>query len=121
MTKRHRLTTAERVAVFKDHGGICHLCNLPILAGVKWEVSHPKPLEMGGADDKTNWRPAHFTCHRVETRTKDIPQIAHAKRIEAKHLGAESPKAKIPAPPKAPRVSKPPVARQFSIYREIAD
>ena len=119
MTKRHRLTTAERVAVFKDHGGICHLCNLLIVAGAKWEVSHPTPLEMGGADDKTNWRPAHFACHRQETHEKDIPQIALAKRVEAKHLGAEAPKAKIPAPPKAPRVSKAPVIRQFQLYRDI--
>ena len=101
--KRHKLTKAERVAVFKDNGGICHICNGAITVGQKWEVSHPIPLEIGGADDKTNWRPAHDNCHRVETREKDIPSIAKAKRREAKHIGAVKPKGAIANRPKETR------------------
>ena len=87
MSKRRKLTKAQRVGVFNRHGGICHLCKGPITVGQLWEVSHPIPLELNGKDDETNWEPAHKTCHRVETSTKDIPTIAKAKRREAAHLG----------------------------------
>ena len=84
--KRKKLTRTERVAVFKDNGGICDICGGKIV-GKKWDVSHRRPLAMGGADDKSNWFPAHRTCHRVETATKDIPAIGEAKRRDASHIG----------------------------------
>jgi hypothetical protein len=114
--KRHHLTTAERVACFRDNGGICHLCNGEIHVNEAWEVSHPTPLELGGADDKSNWKPAHRVCHRVETFTKDIPAIAQAKRREALHMGAAMPSARPLA--KKPR-EKPPSRHAPLPRREI--
>ena len=86
---RRSLSTAKRLAVFLAHGGVCEFCMGKITVGQLWEISHSVPLELGGADDETNMRPAHKKCHRTHTATVDIPDIAKAKRREAKHLGAK--------------------------------
>jgi 5-methylcytosine-specific restriction protein A len=85
---RKRLSTADRVRIFTAADGVCHLCDGKITTGQKWEVSHPTPIEMGGADDDMNRRPAHKKCHATQTATVDIPQIAKAKRRQARHIGA---------------------------------
>ena len=87
MPKRRSLSPSGLVALFAAHGGICHLCETKIKPGEAWERSHPIPLELGGADDESNWRPAHKRCHRTHTSTVDIPNIARAKRRYAKHIG----------------------------------
>lgn len=88
MTKRRSISTKARVGIFQRHGGVCDICHGKIAVGELWEVSHRIPLELGGADDESNWFPAHKTCHRKLTAETDIPQIAKAKRLEAKHIGA---------------------------------
>jgi 5-methylcytosine-specific restriction protein A len=87
VAQRKRLSTADRVRIFGAADGLCHLCLGKILTGEPWEVSHPKPLEMGGEDTDENRRPAHKVCHRDHTSRVDIPQIAKAKRRQARHLG----------------------------------
>jgi 5-methylcytosine-specific restriction endonuclease McrA len=88
MTKRRSITTKMRVQIFQRHEGRCDICGGKIGVGESWEVSHRTPLEMGGADDETNWFPAHYHCHRDQTKAIDIPAIAKAKRLNAKHTGA---------------------------------
>lgn len=90
MTKRRALTGKDRLRIFAAHNGICHLCLGKIDAKREaWEVSHDIPLEMGGADDDVNRKPAHARCHRLHTRTTDIPNIAKAKRRELRNMGAK--------------------------------
>lgn len=89
MTKRRRISTKERVAIFTRNDGICHLCNGPITVGQAWEVSHDIPLELGGADEGDNLKPAHKTCHRDHTAKVDQPNIGRAKRRAAAHIGAK--------------------------------
>lgn len=89
MTKRRRWSATQRVALFLKHGGTCHMCGGRIDAGQAWEVSHEVPLELGGADDDENAKPAHYKCHRNHTATVDIPNIAKAKRRQARDLGAK--------------------------------
>jgi 5-methylcytosine-specific restriction protein A len=91
VAQRKRLSTADRVRIFGAADGLCHLCLGKILTGEPWEVSHPKPLEMGGEDTDENRRPAHKVCHRDHTSRVDIPQIAKAKRRQARHLGIRKP------------------------------
>ena len=91
MTARKHISTRTRLAIFERHGGICHLCGGKVQAGEAWDVSHEIPLEIGGADDETNWLVAHRRCHRTHTATVDVPAIAKAKRREAKHKGATAP------------------------------
>lgn len=82
---RKRFTTAQRFELLKREDSTCHLCKGPITPGQAWDISHEIPLELLGRDDESNWRCAHRKCHRRHTATVDIPAIARAKRIEAKH------------------------------------
>lgn len=92
---RKRITAKERLHIFVENDGICHMCGGSIDAVREaWEVSHPTPLELGGADNNTNRKPAHKKCHAVQTRTIDVPRIAKARRREAIHLGAKTPTAR---------------------------
>lgn len=85
---RHRYTALQNAAFFLEHGGICHLCGSKIDAvREKWEREHVIPLAMGGADEPSNQRPAHKSCHRAKT-DKDLNELARAKRRQANHLGA---------------------------------
>ena len=89
MTKRRRWSATQRVALFLKHDGVCHLCQGKISAGQAWEVSHDIPLELGGADDDENCKPAHFKCHRAHTAAVNVPNIVKAKRRQARDLGAK--------------------------------
>ncbi|WP_377838743.1 HNH endonuclease [Bosea sp. UC22_33] len=99
---RRSLSTRDRLRIFTLHGGICHLCGGKVQAGEAWEVSHDTPLELGGADDDANRKPAHRKCHRAHTAAVDLPNIAKAKRREARHLGAKAPLS-APCPVLAPQ------------------
>lgn len=97
MSRRRRSQTA-RVKIFDAHGGICHICGLPIEAGQKWDISHLIALAAGGEDTDENCRPAHAKCHRgkgSQTALEDMPRIAKTKRQRAAHIGAKVPKQTI--------------------------
>lgn len=89
--KRIRLSTKQRIECFEAAEGACHLCNGKINVGERWEVSHEIPLELGGEDVPANRKPAHYRCHRAHTAEIDQPNIARAKRREARHIGARAP------------------------------
>lgn len=93
---RHRLSTSARMALLTRKNHICHLCGGIVQDTDAWDVSHVTPLEMGGADDETNWDVAHRKCHRTHTATVDAPMIAKAKRREARHLGARKSSRPLP-------------------------
>lgn len=87
--RRKRLSTRERVQLLERENATCHICHGEIKPGQAWDHSHEIPLELGGADDETNWRVAHRRpCHRDRTANIDLPTIAKAKRNYAKHRGA---------------------------------
>jgi 5-methylcytosine-specific restriction protein A len=92
---RKSISTKKRVALFQKHGGICHICGGKINVGEAWEVEHIIPFALGGADDETNWSPAHIKCHRGKT-TEDVARISKSKRQEARHLGAKKSKSPLP-------------------------
>lgn len=99
MPRRVHISTRKRATLFRDNGGVCHLCGGKIGVCEAWDVSHPIPLEMGGADDESNWDTAHRKCHRAHTATVDAPAIAKAKRIEARYRGFKAPaRKKIQSP-----------------------
>lgn len=95
--KRVRITGKMRADVFMSRGGLCHLCNMKVVPGEEWDVSHEIPLEAGGSDTPDNWYVAHRKCHRTHTATVDAPLIAKVKRIHQRHIGAK-PKSKNPLP-----------------------
>ena len=95
MTKRRRISTRERAALFSRERGVCHMCGGLVHAGEAWDVSHEIPLACGGADDETNWKVAHRKCHREHTAKVDAPLIAKVRRVAQKHLGATRPARKM--------------------------
>ena len=97
MTRRRRISTRERLAIFEREKATCHLCDGKIDGTLEaWDVSHEIPLELGGDDEGDNLRVAHRKCHRLHTAERDIPQIAKAKRVQRKHIGAHRPRATLP-------------------------
>ncbi len=90
---RRALSVKMRLQIFQSANGVCDICSTKIQVGERWEVSHRIPIELGGADDPSNWFPAHYACHRVQTAETDIPAIAKAKRREARHLGIKRPRS----------------------------
>jgi 5-methylcytosine-specific restriction protein A len=89
MTDRRSLSPTRRVKIFEDAGGRCHICEGKIF-GKEWDVEHVIPLALGGADDASNMRPAHKSCHGEKTKA-DAASWSKAKRIRAKHIGAKRP------------------------------
>ncbi len=73
---RRRISTTERLAIFKRHRGICHFCHGKIAIAELWDLSHDIPLELGGEDGGDNLKPAHKACHRDHTAKVDLPTIA---------------------------------------------
>jgi hypothetical protein len=95
VTKRKSISTKQRVELFNEHNGICHICGGKINVGEAWEVEHRIPFAMGGEDSKSNWAPAHSKCHRTKT-TDDVGAIAKAKRREARHIGINVSRTPLP-------------------------
>ena len=95
MTRRTR-TTLQRAAIFERDKGICHICGQKI-DGTKdaWEMEHKVPYALTRDDSDENLGPAHLNCHKRKTQT-DKGQIAKAKRVHAKFIGAHEPKSIIP-------------------------
>ena len=78
--KRKAISKAVRRQVYERDGGICYLCALPIPDGARFDVDHEIARELGGADDISNYRPAHPECHRLKSK-RDVALIAKSNRI----------------------------------------
>ena len=118
---RSEFPRSIRVAVIKrstrESVVYCEACGLP---AKKFQVDHIIADAHGGKPVIENAQLLCEPCFSIKN-PKDTTIAAKIKRIEIKHARATAPKAKIPRPAKDPRVSKPPVARQFTIYREITE
>lgn len=93
---RKRLSTRDRLRIFEAQSGVCHLCEIKIQVGERWEVSHIIPLELGGEDTDGNRAPAHYKCHREHTAKNDAPAIAKSRRVRANHSGAKRSRNPMP-------------------------
>ena len=88
-TPRKPLTPRQRLKLFEDHGGICALCELRIIAGEKWRDEHMRALGLGGSNDPENRAPVHIRCAEAKDKM-DLPAIAKAKRAKAASLGIKA-------------------------------
>lgn len=93
---RKRISARQRAKIFLKEGGICSICQCAVVTGQTWEISHEIPLACGGADDETNWKVAHYTCHRNHTAKVDAPKIAKVRRVYHKHIGAKVSRSPMP-------------------------
>jgi 5-methylcytosine-specific restriction protein A len=88
MTPRPSFTRHQRAAIFRDCGGICHICSRKIAPGEPWQVEHVKARGLGGSDKSENLRPAHIDCHAGKTK-KDRAIMADADSALLKHCGLD--------------------------------
>lgn len=93
--KRKPLTPLQRAKLFDEHGGICGLCGIKIKAGELWRDEHMRALGLLGTNDWDNRAPVHVACARQKDK-EDLPRIAKAKRVYAKHIGAHRSRNPVP-------------------------
>lgn len=93
---RRRLSTRARLELFLAAQGRCNACDRILTPGTRWEIDHVVPLALGGADADHNLQVLCSPCHSGKTATRDVPAIAKAERIRARHLGAK--RARRPMP-----------------------
>lgn len=89
-TARKSISRTVRARVFDKANGACHLCGGKITASDKWDVDHVLPLALGGADDESNFAPAHKRCH-IDKTADDVGRIRKADRQRAVFIGAKKP------------------------------
>jgi len=76
------------LAAWARSGGQCEKCTRPLATG-DIHYDHRIPDAMGGEPVLANCDVLCRSCHAVKTTKTDVPAIAKAKRIEAKHLGVK--------------------------------
>lgn len=105
-TPRKGSSGSKKLAMHERQGGLCPLCEKPMIAGEKLIDEHLTALGLGGSNDDSNRALVHATCAYAKTfgDEGDIAKIAEAKRRKIQHLGLKEPKRRIAGPPrKAPR------------------
>jgi 5-methylcytosine-specific restriction endonuclease McrA len=94
--KTHDTKAPPRVRqrVFDAHGGVCHVCKLPIKQGETWHLDHVIALIEGGENRETNLAPAHAHCNMAKANGEKMRK-AKVQRTRQKHTGARKPKQTI--------------------------
>ena len=89
MTRRRTEFPAKvRVAALERCGGCCEECGVSIRPGNGPQYDHIIPDALGGEATLDNCAVLCRSCHGAKTAKQDVPQIAKAKRVAAKHIGA---------------------------------
>lgn len=100
MSKRPTWTAKQRAEIFRDNGGMCHICTRKIAKGEDWEIEHPLARGLNGSDKQEDMRPAHIDCHKGKTKA-DTAIMRKADRQMKSHFGTKiKPKVKFPRPAK---------------------
>jgi hypothetical protein len=115
---------------FAHAGGRCEAiiegkrCNAVLVPG-KWQCDHDTADGLLGEPTFENAR-ALCADHHANKTKRDVEAIARAKRVEMKALRPIAPPSAIKSAPlptterAARRQSKPPVLRQFFLYRDVS-
>lgn len=85
---RRNFSKAVKLAAWERSGGRCEECTAPLSAG-NIEYDHRIPDAFGGEPTLENCVVLCKSCHRSKTSKADQPNIARAKRRQAKHIGAK--------------------------------
>lgn len=99
-TKRGRMTTRMKLAIFERERGLCMICGKKLRSG-EIIFEHVRALELGGSDTAENIRLTCVPCAREKTRD-DHSRAAKAKRVKSKHLGLRVSKNPLPGGRKSP-------------------
>lgn len=79
-TKRKKMSRKTRMWIWQKDRGRCYYCGEFIDWREPFEITHPKPLALGGKDTDSNRFVAHPQEHAAATYGADLPAIAKAKR-----------------------------------------
>ena len=88
--KRSNLSPKARLSLFLTSCGTCQSCQSKIHPGQKWEIDHIIPLALGGDNSLKNLQILCKICHTLKTNRQDLTIIAKVKRLQTKHLGANT-------------------------------
>jgi 5-methylcytosine-specific restriction endonuclease McrA len=87
---RREFTAKVKVAAYERSGGACEACGARLQPG-RIHYDHAIPDALGGEPTLANCAVLCTACHKVKTARQDVPSIARAKRLQAKHIGAKPP------------------------------
>ena len=87
---RREFSAKVKVAAFERCKGCCEYCGVRLSVG-KTHYDHRIPDAMGGEPTLGNCDVLCVACHSAKTRLADVPTIAKAKRIKARHIGIKKP------------------------------
>jgi len=88
MTKRRNFPAKVKAAAFERANGKCESCTGKLYPG-RFHYDHDIPDGLGGEPTLDNCVVRCTACHGVKTAKQDIPMIAKADRLKAKHIGAK--------------------------------
>jgi 5-methylcytosine-specific restriction enzyme A len=89
---RREFTAKVKVQSYERSGGKCEACRAPLAVG-KFAYDHVIPDGLGGSPTIENCAVLCNACHAAKTTGQDVPSIAKAKRIQAKHINAKPKRA----------------------------
>ena len=100
---RHRteFTGATKRKALERSGGKCESCGAVLQPG-KVEYDHQVPCGLGGDNSLGNCACVCKACHAAKTARQDVPRIAKAKRVHAKHMGATASRNPLPGGKNSP-------------------
>jgi len=87
MTRRE-FPKSVKLAAFKRADGRCENCTAKLMPG-KFRYNHRLPDALGGEPTLENCEVLCVSCDAPITYGRDIPMIAKADRLRAKHIGAK--------------------------------
>lgn len=87
---RREFSKAVRLAAWQRAKGNCEKCTRKLFTG-DIHYDHINPDGLTGDPTLENCAVLCRSCHSKKTATEDIPNIAKAKRREARHIGIRKP------------------------------
>jgi 5-methylcytosine-specific restriction endonuclease McrA len=87
---RREFSAKVMLAAYERAAGSCEGCGLPLHVG-RFHYDHILPDALGGTPTLDNCQVLCVACHGKKTAGTDVPRIAKAKRVRAKHLGIRKP------------------------------
>jgi hypothetical protein len=91
---RREFSKSVRVAAWERSNGQCEACTRKLFPG-DIHYDHRIPDALGGEPTLENCDVLCRSCHGLKTTKADVPTIAKAKRIYAKHIGADKGRSKF--------------------------
>jgi 5-methylcytosine-specific restriction protein A len=91
---RREFSAKIKALAFQRANGRCEECGYRLTVG-KYHYDHRIPDGLTGSNDLGNCAVVCVSCHSSKT-SRDVGQIAKAKRMQASHIGAKQSRNPLP-------------------------